>query len=240
MPEAHGRLVMTGASGTVGSYLTPRVSPLFAQTIAIGRTRPPHLRPADDFIPTDLASATALEQAASRLPGTVHAVLLLAGLDTRAGLKALTPHEFQHCLMVNCYAGLRLLAASNPPDTDQPQAVVIASSDVIGDGQPETALYALSKAALEEGLRHAVAETPRRSALFLRLPDLGIPMTRTDGTRPRPLTATPPTSPGPVNELATEHPALAVAAQHVTSFLSVPPEPGTVEVIEMTKVIEHG
>jgi NAD(P)-dependent dehydrogenase (short-subunit alcohol dehydrogenase family) len=192
----------------------------FPRIVVVGRTRPSGVREADAFIRADLAVPTDIEAACAALSHPVRGVVLGAGVDSRAGLAAVTGPEFQQCMRVNCWSGLRLLSALSQPRTVQRRTlpVVVISSDVLGGSLPDTVAYAASKAALEEGLRHAVADfpSPGLAVLFIRLPDLGIPMLRTDGTRPEP---TPPPRSA----------VLDVAVERAVVFLLTPPPPGTVE-----------
>jgi nucleoside-diphosphate-sugar epimerase len=55
MANHDGALLVTGASGTVGTMLLPRVASKFRRIVAVGRTLPPGLRETDTFIQANLA-----------------------------------------------------------------------------------------------------------------------------------------------------------------------------------------
>lgn len=187
-----GVLVMTGATGTVGTALLKALRDSFPAVVTIGRRPPVPQRPADHFIHADLSGPDGLDAACAQVTSfagraPVGGLVLAAGVDSRAGLNSLTRPEWDRCLAVNAFAPLRLLAAATARRTGTaPLPVVVWSSDVAGGSQPETVVYAASKAALEESMRHAMADMgwPGAAVLLIRLPDIGVPMMRADGARP--------------------------------------------------------
>lgn len=187
-----GILLMTGATGTVGTALLKPLRSIYPTIAAIGRRRPALLRGRDEFICADLGDVVGLDSACAHVTrlagrGRLGGLILAAGVDSREGLHGLSGLAWNVCLTVNAYAPLRLLAAAVAhPGRRSPLPVVVWSSDVVGGSQPGTAVYAASKAALEEGARHAVADMGSTGAavLIIRLPGIGVPMTRVDGRRP--------------------------------------------------------
>ncbi len=205
MDEPPGIVLMTGASGTVGTWLRDHFLPGWPpRLVTIGRTRPLRLRPDDYFERADLADPAATEFACRRIATgpSVAALICAAGLDSRAGLHDLDQAAFTRCMQVNCLAHLHLLraaTASRPAAPTAPLAVVVISSDVIGQQTPATFVYAAAKAAAEEAFRHATADMPPPGAalLLVRLPDIGVPMhAATPGPSPPP--RTPRSQPLPV------------------------------------------
>jgi NAD(P)-dependent dehydrogenase (short-subunit alcohol dehydrogenase family) len=220
-------VVITGASGTVGSCLTGHLGGTWpGRLCAVGRTRPARSRAGDTFLDCDLADPAATARAATRLAAgpPVTALVCAAGIDSRAGLHDLDPGAVAMCMQVNCLAHLQLLraalAARPSPAAVFPVAVV--SSDVVGKPMPATAVYAAAKAAVEEAFRHATADVPEPglAVLLVRLPDIGVPMRATaPGTEPPPRT-------GGQHPL----PVLTAAAEAITRFVTTPGRTAGVEV----------
>jgi NAD(P)-dependent dehydrogenase (short-subunit alcohol dehydrogenase family) len=212
------RVLLTGATGTVGSAI---LAALLGQpgytVVAIGRRRPAVPDEPHQHTLVDLADPAATENAARQLAAiTFGAAVFTAGIDSRQGLAQLEPAVFSRVMQVNCLSHLQLLrhvaAAADP--RQRPLRVAAVSSDVIGEAQPGTAVYAASKAALEEGLRHAAGDSALR-LLLMRLPYIGVDMAETGeaGITPRPVPAVPP-------PLARE--AAAVTLRFLTSPNSKP------------------
>jgi len=217
MDEGARAVLITGGSGTVGTALVPAVARRFSRTLAIGRQRPVGLRTTDSFIRADFSQPSEVDATCAHIMAPIAGVVLAAGVDSRASLAEVTVAEFETCMRVNCLSAIQLLAAAVRNSDAHPLPVVMFSSDVIGGGLPHTVTYASSKAALEETLRHAVADVPDLAVLLVRLPDLGVAMTRTNGSRPEPASPSPSA-------------ALESAIDRAIGFLAEPPEPGTVEV----------
>lgn len=221
MASCDKRVLITGATGTVGSVMLPLMIREFHSILAVGRNRPTGMRARDAFIHADFAASIEVESACMAITSPVHGVILASGVDSRASLTSLSTGEFELCMRINCLAPLRLLdAAVRCCDVD-PLPVVVVSSDVLGDSLSETLAYAASKAALEEGVRHAVADaqSPGLAVRFLRLSNLGIPMVRTDGSRPTPTSLATPT-------------VLTSALKRAVAFLTSERTSRTVEIIE--------
>jgi NAD(P)-dependent dehydrogenase (short-subunit alcohol dehydrogenase family) len=163
---------------------------------AVGRRRPAMPGEPHQHILVDLADPAATENAARQLAAvTFGAAVFTAGIDSRQGVTRLEPAVFSRVMQVNCLSHLQLLrhvaAAADP--RQRPLRVAAVSSDVIGEAQPGTAVYAASKAALEEGLRHAAGDIALR-LLLMRLPYISVDMGETGeaGITPRPVPAVPP------------------------------------------------
>lgn len=212
-----GTVLMTGASGTVGTCLRDHLIRGWpCRLVAIGRTRPSSLRPGDHFERADLADPAATDLACQRIAAgpPVAALICAAGLDSRARLRDLNDAAFTRCMQVNCLAHLHLLGAataSRPPAPAAPLPVVVISSDVIGQQAPATLLYAAAKAAAEEAFRHATADlaSPGAALLLVRLPDIGVPMRAT----------TPGPPPPPRIPESRPLPVLSTAVAAITGFL---------------------
>ncbi|HEV2637223.1 MAG TPA: SDR family NAD(P)-dependent oxidoreductase [Actinocrinis sp.] len=178
MPE-RGTLLIAGASGTVGTALLRQLLPLWAgPVIAVGR-RPPALR-VTEFLCTDLGHQSDLGAACERIRASsakpISAVVLAAGIDNRSTIMTFEPGDMENCFRINATSQLYLLASA--VDARTPIRVVAISSDVVGKPTPGTMIYGASKAALEEGIRHATVDHPHGSltALLVRLPYIGVPM----------------------------------------------------------------
>lgn len=211
--ESRSVIVATGVGGGVGARLVPRIFPRFDESVVIGRTQTKHLENVDRFIAADLATGEGLSSAIQEFPSEVDALLLFAGIDSRTAFLDLDIEEFHSCMMVNCLSSLRIFGALARKERQKPLQVVVASSDVVGKSCPRSSLYALSKAALEEGFRHALSEIRQTTVVILRLPDLGVPMAQPDGSRIASMGQR-------------EHPVLTTAIQYIHDFLRVP-HPGT-------------
>ncbi|MFI0350959.1 SDR family NAD(P)-dependent oxidoreductase [Actinomadura sp. 9N407] len=218
-PE-QGALLLTGASGTVGTALLRALAPVWpGELVALGRTCPwPRAAPTRRFVPADLGDPAAVARVGRRLAKgpPIGALVCAAGMDARASLHGIDIQAAATCAQVNCWAHLQLLDAATqtrrqPGASAGPLPTVLVSSDVIGDAQPATLIYAAAKAAAEEAFRHAAADTapPGIAVLILRLPDIGVPMrAATPGPPPPPRTGRPP------------HLALAAAAATTAAFVT--------------------
>jgi NAD(P)-dependent dehydrogenase (short-subunit alcohol dehydrogenase family) len=130
---------------------------------------------------TDLAEADDVERTSRRFAdghgALVDAAVFAAGVDSNQGISDLDPAAFARAMQINCVAHLRLLGgvlAARQVGSD-PLRVCMVSSDVVGRPTARTAVYAASKAALEEALRHVTADIPM-ALLLIRLPYIGQPM----------------------------------------------------------------
>ncbi|MGI5233775.1 SDR family NAD(P)-dependent oxidoreductase [Actinoallomurus sp. CA-142502] len=211
-----GVLVVTGASGTVGTCVLDHLVPAWpGRLCAIGRARPPQL-PAADFLACDLADPAATVEAASRLAAQapIAGLICIAGVDCRASLDQMTVAAFAVSVQVNCVAHLELLRASvrAQPAVTRPLPVVLVSSDVVGAPQFGTLIYAAAKAAAEEAFRHAAVDVPAPgiALLTVRLPDIGVPMRA----------AAPGPPPPPRTSEDRPSAQLRAAAQAITKFIT--------------------
>jgi NADP-dependent 3-hydroxy acid dehydrogenase YdfG len=108
-----GVLVITGASGTVGTCVLDHLAPIWPGWLcAVGRARPPRL-PAADFLAYDLTDPAATGAAAARLAAGPHiaGLICIAGVDCRASLDQVTVAALTASMQVNCFAHLQLPAA---------------------------------------------------------------------------------------------------------------------------------
>lgn len=217
MDEPASTVLMTGASGTVGTWLRDHLeSGPPHRLLTLGRTEPLRLRPGDHFERVDLADHAATSRACQRVAAgpPVTAIICAAGVDSRAAMHELDPAAFTHCVQVNCLSQLLLLqaaTASRPPAPTAVLPIVVISSAVIGQPTPATLVYAAAKAAAEEAFRHATADIPPPGAalLLVRLPDIGVPMRA----------ATPGPSPPPRTPRDQPRPVLSAATRAITGFL---------------------
>ncbi|QBI56154.1 SDR family NAD(P)-dependent oxidoreductase [Streptomonospora litoralis] len=200
-------LLVSGASGTLGQILLAHLEPAFPRIIAVSRSRPAGLRPSDTFISADLSTHGGIADACSAVSTPITGVVLATGIDSRRSLTDLADSDFDTCMRTNCLSQLRLLAAAaTHRAAASPLPVAVISSDVVGGSTTATLVYAASKAALEDGARHAVADDEAMPLLLMRLPDIGVPMgTPRDTPRPEPA------------------PAARDAAECATAFLTTPP-----------------
>ena len=174
----HGALMVTGASGTVGTVLLRAATSGWAGPVmAIGRRRPDAA--VEHFVDADLADPAATDRACTTVAAVqppVTGLVLAAGVDCRSTLAALTEAELQRAFAVNCASALRLLtAAVSATDATVLRAVVV-SSDVVDQPQAGTLVYAATKAALDVAVQHASLDDSRLRVLLVRLPALGTPM----------------------------------------------------------------
>jgi short-subunit dehydrogenase len=172
-------VLLTGASGTVGSHLAIAIRRAEHSLVTVGR-QPPTAVQQLEHLRVDLAEAADIERARQRLASRsamIDAAVLAAGVDSHQGIRDLDPAAFTRAIQINCLAHLRLLGGvlSTLPAGSEPLRVCMVSSDVVGRPTARTAVYAASKAALEEALRHATADHPI-ALLLIRLPYIGQPM----------------------------------------------------------------
>lgn len=175
-------MVLTGATGNVGGHLLNLLlSEIGASVITVGR-RPSLTGSAVAHISADFCEAGSVRRACRRLQkyaAQTEAVFLAAGIDSFIGGVDFSAKTLSRCMKVNCIAQLeivRALCLGRPAET--PLKVLAISSDVVGHGQPNTLVYAVSKLCLEESLRHLTADLPAGAlhVLILRLPFIGVPM----------------------------------------------------------------
>lgn len=224
---AGDKVIVTGASGTVGRALLPRLHASGLSIASIGRRQSAELKLCDDFVEADLGDIHQLHDACAvlqrrvrpnRRTGRVRGLVLAAGVDSRHGARDLTYVEWDRCMRINAYAGLKILAEVAPMSTvGRTFPVVVWSSDVVTASHEATCVYASSKAALEEGVRHAASDlrVPGIAVLLIRLPNIGVPMAMA-GNSAR------------VN--AAPRPALYRAVEAAADFLMTGHLAGTVEV----------
>lgn len=190
-------VLMTGATGTLGSaLLTGLLSEPGYTVVTAGRCRPAVLNAPHRHARVDLADAAATEGTARQLATVPFgAAVFAAGVDSRHGLADIEPAVFTRVMQVNCLSHLQLLGhlAAGADSRRGPLRVVAVSSDVLCEPQPGTAVYAASKAALEEALRHAAHDIALR-LLLMRLSYIGIDMAETGeaGITTRPARLAPP------------------------------------------------
>lgn len=212
--SSRGAVVVTGASGTVGSALLPVLGRTGGPLVCIGRRRPEAMTEDGRLLRADLAVPQQVDAARGTLSGIaatggVRAVVLAAGVDDRTGFTDVRSQDWQRCMMINAFAQLRILGAAATGHRG-PLPVVVWSSDVLDTNRPGSVVYAASKAALEEGVRQATADLPDPglTALVIRLPDIGVPM---DGVH------------CPDRDALTPRPLLARAVNAAVAFVEAPP-----------------
>jgi NAD(P)-dependent dehydrogenase (short-subunit alcohol dehydrogenase family) len=215
------KVLVTGASGTVGSAILAGLlgQPGYA-VVTAGRRTPASPGPSCQHVTVDFADPDATEDAARQLATAgFGAAVFAAGIDSRQGLPCADPDVFRRVMQVNCLAHLQLLRhlAGDRDSRPEPFPVVAVSSDVLCAAQPATAVYAASKAALEEAIRHGAQDVPLR-VLLMRLPDIGVTMAETGeaGITPRQDRQPPP--------------AAREAAATTVRFLASPGTPRGVQV----------
>jgi len=181
MAKSSDRILLTGASGTLGSQVlsTLRTKTLFALT-TVGRRTPMGMRPKDVHLAVNFGEPQSVDQIAQQLDheeSSFRAAVFMAGIDSRQGSRSLQAAAFVKAMQVNCLAHLQILRqlVTSRSGPRSPLQVIAVSSDVVNSSQKATAVYAASKAALEEGLRHATSESCLRVVL-VRLPALGTAM----------------------------------------------------------------
>ncbi|MEU9884337.1 SDR family NAD(P)-dependent oxidoreductase [Sphaerisporangium sp. NPDC051011] len=219
-------LLITGASGTVGTALLDRLADWPGPLLMVGRARPARVRSVDRFIACDLSDHAATAETCTHIAAgpPPAALVCAAGQDSRAALGDLNLAAFAECVQVNCLAHLQLLhaATTSRPDADSPLPVVLISSDVIDQQITGTFAYAAVKAAAEQAFRHATADIPPPglALLLVRLPDIGVPMrAATPGTPPPPSRAGQ--RPLPILTAAVETIARFVTSSHRTAKVEV-------------------
>lgn len=175
------RVLLTGASGTIGSAIYANLLSQPGYTVvSVGRRNPAAPGGLHQYANVDLADPAATEGAAQQIATIAFgAAVFAAGIDSRHGLSSVDPAVITRVMQVNCLAHLQLLRHLVSADgSGEPFTVVAISSDVLCAPQPGTAVYAASKAALEEALRHAARDVAIR-LLLIRLPNIGVEMGET-------------------------------------------------------------
>jgi 3-oxoacyl-[acyl-carrier protein] reductase len=176
------RVLLTGASGTVGSaILAGLLSQPGYRVVTVGRGNPVTPGGSYQHARVDLADPAATEGAARQIATIAFgAAVFAAGIDSRHGLCSVEPTVFSRVMQVNCLSHLQFLRhlVSAEGSRRGPFMAVAISSDVLCAAQPGSAVYAASKAALEEALRHAARDVPLR-LLLMRLSSIGVEMAET-------------------------------------------------------------
>jgi NAD(P)-dependent dehydrogenase (short-subunit alcohol dehydrogenase family) len=179
------RVLLTGATGTVGSAIRSDLLKTSDFTVVTAGRRPPFAPGRQQrHVRIDLADPGATDDAARQLAAVPFAAAVLAaGIDSRQGLADMEPAVFNRVMQVNCLSQLQLIRhLAAPGEAARGSFTVVAvSSDVVGHAQPASAVYAASKAALEEALRHAAHDIVLR-LLLIRLPYIGVEMAETGET----------------------------------------------------------
>lgn len=180
-------LLITGASGTVGGVLLERLSPLVGWVIAVGRRSPSQLPQHGVHLEVDLGrqeEVTALDGSLRRYP-TIDTIVLCAGVDSGAGVTGLISPEFLRSFQINCTSHICLVEGLLRKQQVKRLKVVVLSTSLLNRPEPESAVYAVSKAALEEAVRCLAVEDSGSAlrAIMVRLPYIGVPMRElADGT----------------------------------------------------------
>jgi NAD(P)-dependent dehydrogenase (short-subunit alcohol dehydrogenase family) len=178
-----GAVVVTGASGSLATSMVDAIrSACGTRFIAVGRRRPKWLSVHDLHLEADFANLESVDAVAVTIDGLgvrPWAALFLAGIDSRFGIGEVEPAVARRAVEVNCVSHLmllrRLLYGRRARNILR---VALASSDVVGSPTPHSVVYAMSKAALEEGIRQAGADGEGRMlrTLVVRLSFTGVSM----------------------------------------------------------------
>ncbi|WP_435551976.1 SDR family NAD(P)-dependent oxidoreductase [Natrinema sp. CGMCC1.2065] len=201
LSRGDGAVVLTGATGTIGSEVATLLCDRDISVVSVGRTEPPgdiHHVSADFTAPDTVARAVeTLRQSERAFRGAV----LCAGVDSFAGGDEFDSEAARTAVQVNAVSQLRLLSGvldSDLTSCDRLFRVSLASTDLLSDPAPDAAVYAMSKRTLETGLQFVVEDFPDALAVTaVRLPYVGVPMKTVVGDAPEdpPLPSEPSISP---------------------------------------------
>lgn len=165
--------VLTGGTGRVGSIFLNELIASRWRVITVGRGQAPtaswrHVR-------WDLA-ADPPPEASEILGQDVGLLILCAGVECQETAISLQDGHFRAVMQINCGGHLSLVREIAKACRGQ-WRVVAVSSDVVTSASKASLVYSASKAALEVGVRDAVADCDGNcDAVILRLPYLGWPM----------------------------------------------------------------
>lgn len=180
--------VLTGGTGRVGSIFLAELAASRWRVITVGRGGAPaaswkHLR-------WDLATDPPPE-ATEVLGKDIGLLILCAGVDCQETATSLRDEHFRAVMQVNCGGHLSLIREVAKACRGR-WRVVAVSSDVVSNAGRASLVYSASKAALEVGVRDAVADCGGHcDAVILRLPFLGWPLSNSVG-EPGPAEMGPP------------------------------------------------
>ena len=166
-------LILTGATGNLGSVFLRLVQASYAQIVSFGRTSPQLPAPNAHFT-LDLSSKTVESLTLTELESSQLDVALIAGVDDRSSLATLGQDAAEHCIRVNCTSQMSLLKRLLAID-DSLRCVYISTSLVVERG-PNSGAYTASKACAESYLQSYQEEFPRASFVSIRAPYLGVDM----------------------------------------------------------------
>lgn len=170
------RILITGASGTLGSELLKRLRPTGHEVWTVGR------RPCSGIarhLVADLGDTGSVERLCSLLAElpAVDVAVLCAAVDSELDTSNLSAAAFRQAMAVNCLSQLQMLGCLRTAASDCPLRVVAASTRVLERRSARSALYAMTKAAFETGLMFAALDPGRAVEVHVRrLPFLGVPM----------------------------------------------------------------
>ncbi|MGD0601990.1 MAG: SDR family NAD(P)-dependent oxidoreductase [Streptosporangiaceae bacterium] len=183
--------VLTGGTGRVGAIFLDQLVAAGWRVITVGRGRASAA--SWRHISWDLA-ADPPPEAADLLGQDIGLLILCAGVECQETATSLQAEHFRTVMQVNCGGHLSLLREVAKGHRGQ-WRVVAVSSDVVSGASPASLVYSASKAALEVGVRDAVADCRADcDAVILRLPYLGWPMSSRIG-EPGPAELGPPLRP---------------------------------------------
>lgn len=172
-----GALLLAGSSGTLGSVLVREMEHSWqGSLISIGRRNSLPVAPSWNFLKADFRDQTAMERICAEIESMkvpIEAIVFASGIDCRSGIYDLDVEDFGEAMAVNCLGPLQLVRAAIQRASGRQLRIWAASSDVVNSVVPGTVVYGASKAALEEGLRHACADELNLSVVAARLSELG-------------------------------------------------------------------
>lgn len=163
MKLQQARVLLTGASGGIGTAMAEALRQRGAQVLGVCRTPPtPPEVPHTEWVQADLSGADGIRAAAhaARKWGA-NAVVHAAGLPAFGPLEVTTPERAAELLQTNLWAPMALTQALLPHLLAQPATRLVFVGSALGRiGVPGYSVYGASKAGL-----HSFAEALRRELL---------------------------------------------------------------------------
>jgi len=225
--KSKGSVLVTGATGTIGSAVLETLQERDIQAVAVTRDGSSLTVP---VVPGDFSrsgSPDKILNALAELDRNFRGAILCAGVDSYISGKNFDSDACHQALRINATGQLSLVMSllRRPMScTDEVFRVSLASTALLSDPVSSGLVYGLTKSALEAGFRFAVEDFPDRLAVrAVRLPFVGTRMETVIGDPPSPnsLPEEPVISPDQAGTYLCE-------AFHETAA----PEPGSWQIVE--------
>ncbi|MEC0665835.1 SDR family NAD(P)-dependent oxidoreductase [Priestia flexa] len=174
------RAVITGASGVIGQHVYTFLKKQGFDVYSIGRTPPTTCSNSEKHFTCNFTKVSEVEKLKRqlRLLTGVEVIVLGAGIDSYQNIHSFSEIIFEKVMRINCMVHLEIIQALTSVKNNPYLKLFVLSSDVLSNLVPDSLVYAVSKAALEEGVRNLCTENDNvlKEVYCFRLPYIGVPM----------------------------------------------------------------